>query len=224
MPIRDVLLNGKIIGGIGAGVAILVVFLFSATLEQQSVTESDADKQSFPLGIGLGISYAEVNYNLKQLLKEKNIDMSSPIKIDSLRAIWTYCNFFEGEEQNLVQYCTSTELRDGNDKFIGNIHVFGASKEPKRIMAVLQVDPFLNQEKDAKTVFSVMTDYIVCKCWHEKNAQGLSMDDWAGAYLASHIGAGKPSTSSNIINLEQRSLQMKLITNTEGYEWQLLIA
>ena len=150
--------------------------------------------------------------------------MSSPIKLDTARGIYTYCNFFTGTEQQLVEFCTSTELLDSEGDFLGNIHAFGSPEEPKRIMAVIQVDPFLNQKEDAKTVFSVLTDHIVCQCWDEKNDDGLSMDDWAEAYLTSHIGAGKPTTSSNVISLEDKSIQMKLITNTEGYEWQLLIA
>ena len=58
----------------------------------------------------------------------------------------------------------------------------------------------------------------------KKNDEGINLDDWAEAYLTSHIGAGKPSTTSNIVSLQDRSIQMKLITNTQGYEWQLLIA
>jgi len=158
------------------------------------------------------------------VLEEKDIAMSSPIKLDTPRGIYTYCNFFEGQEQQLVKYCTSTELLDSDGNFLGNIHAFGTSEKPKRIMAVILVDPFLNQKEDAKTVFSVLTDSVVCKCWNAKNDEGLSLNDWADAYLTSHIEAGKPTTTSNIISLENRSIQMKLLTNTEGYEWQLLIA
>ena len=222
-----VMLNSKIFGGIGAGIAILVISIVSFTFindEQPSPAQSEVEKQSFPLGSGLGIHYTETNHQLKLILEEKDIEMSSPIKLDTPRGIWTYCNFFKGEEQKLVEFCTSTELRDADDEFLGNIHAFGTPDEPKRMMVVIQVDPFLNQKEDAKTVFSVLTDYIVCECWHEKNDEGISMDDWAEAYISSHIGAGKPSTTSNIVTLENRSIQMKLITNTEGYEWQLLIA
>ncbi len=217
----------KKVPAIGGGIAILVIIgvVISLGAENNSQSNnSEPAKQSFPLGDGLDISYTEVNFQLKQILETKDISMSSPIKLDDLRSIWTYCNFFEGEEQQLVQHCTSTELLDSEGNFLGNIHAFGSPEEPKRIMAVIQVDPFLNQKADAKTVFSVMTDSIVCQCWYEKNDDGLSLDDWAEAYLTSHIGAGKPSTTSNIVSLEDRSLQMKLITNAEGYEWQLLIA
>ena len=90
-------------------------------------------------------------------------------------------------------------------------------------MAVLQVDPFLNQKEDAKTIFSVLTDYVVCECWNVKSDEGLSMNDWAEAHITYHISAGKLSTS-DIMTLEGRSIQIKLLTNTEGYEWRLLIA
>ena len=217
----------KKVPAIAGGIAILVIIGVLVSLGAENDLQSNDSqpvKQSFPLGDGLDVSYTELNFEIKQILETKDISMSSPIKLDDLRSIWTYCNFFEGEEQQLVQYCTSTELLDSEGNFLGNIHAFGSSEEPKRIMAVIQVDPFLNQKADSKTVFSVMTDSIVCECWHEKNDEGLSLDDWAEAYLTSHIGAGKPSTTSNIVSLEDRSLQMKLITNTQGYEWQLLIA
>ena len=41
--------------------------------------------------------------------------------------------------------------------------------------------PISKSKADAKTVFSVLTDYVVCECWHEKNDEGISMDDWAEA-------------------------------------------
>lgn len=215
---------------IAAGVGIVIVAISLVSLMPSDQMSSSTDtayttkSESLPLGTGLGVTYTETNYQLKQILEEKDISMSSPIKLDTARGIYTYCNFFTGPEQQLIEHCTSTELLDSEGDFLGNIHAFGSPEEPKRIMAVIQVDPFLNQKEDAKTVFSVLTDHIVCQCWDEKNDEGLSMDDWAEAYLTSHIGAGKPTTSSNIILLEDKSIQMKLITNTEGYEWQLLIA
>jgi len=219
-------LNKKIFPAIGVGVGILIIAMisFSLSSNEKASSEQFDEKISFvPSDAGFGISYTEVNYELKQILEENEISMSSPIKLDDLRAIWTYCNFFQGEEQKLVEHCTSTELLDADGNFLGNIHAFGTPDDPKRIMAVIQVDPFLNQKEDAKTVFSVLTNKIVCDCWNVKNDKGLSMNDWAEAYITSHISAGKPTTISNTIFLEDRSIQMKLITNTEGYEWQFLV-
>ena len=156
----------KKVPAIGGGIAVLVIIGIIVSLGTENnpqANSSEPVKQSFPLGDGLGVSYTEVNFELKQTLETKDISMSSPIKLDDLRSIWTYCNFFEGEEQQLVQYCTSTELLDSDGNFLGNIHAFGSPEEPKRIMAVIQVDPFLNQKVDAKAVFSVMTDNIVCE-------------------------------------------------------------
>lgn len=220
-------MKNKKIPAIGAGVGIIIVVIALVSMmpsEQVSKSVETTKNESLPLGTGLGVTYTETNYQLKQILEQKDIEMSSPIKLDTARGIYTYCNFFTGPEQQLIEHCTSTELLDSDGNFLGNIHAFGSPEEPKRIMAVIQVDPFLNQKEDAKTVFSVLTDHIVCQCWDEKNDEGLSMDDWAEAYLTSHIGAGKPTTSSNVILLEDKSIQMKLITNTEGYEWQILIA
>ena len=210
--------------GIGLVILVIAIISFVFISEDETATiQSDEKITAKTSDSGLGITYTGVNYELKQILEENAISMSSPIKLDDLRAIWTYCNFFEGDEQKLVEHCTSTELLDADGNFLGNIHAFGTPDDPKRIMAVIQVDPFLNQKEDAKTVFSVLTNKIVCDCWNVKNDKGLSMNDWAEAYITSHISAGKPTTISNTIFLEDRSIQMKLITNTEGYEWQFLV-
>ena len=218
-------MNKKIIpAGIGIAILVIAIISFAFISEDETATiQSDEKITAKTSDSGLGITYTEMNYELKQILEENAISMSSPIKLDDLRAIWTYCNFFQGEEQKLVEHCTSTELLDADGNFLGNIHAFGSPDDPKRIMAVIQVDPFLNQKEDAKTVFSVLTNKIVCDCWNVKNDEGLSMNDWAEAYITSHISAGKPTTVSNTIFLEDRSIQMKLITNAEGYEWQFLV-
>ena len=220
-------MSKKIFSAIGIGVAILVVALLSFTFssdENMASTTSDEKITSIQSDdSGLGISYTAVNYQLKQILQDNNISMSSPIKLDKLRDIWIYCNFFEGDEQKLVEYCTSTELRDADDNFLGNIHAVGTPEEPRLIMAVVQVDPFLNNKDDAKDVFSVLTNQVVCDCWSTKIIQGLSMDDWANKHIEFHIGGGKPTSKSNIIPLEGKSLQMELTTNNEGYLWTLFV-
>jgi len=217
---------------VGIGIAILVITIISfASLSEDESARIQSDEKITALtsDTGLGITYTNANYQLKQILQENDISMSSPIKLDDLRDIWSYCNLFEGAEQKLVEYCTSTELKDADDNFLGNIHAVGTPEKPKLIMALIQVDPFLNQKEDAKTVFSVLVDHIVCDCWYKKiiqnqtSVQGKSLDESADEHIEFHIAGGKPISRSNIIPLEGKSIQMELTTNTEGYLWKLFV-
>ncbi|MFB5598012.1 MAG: hypothetical protein ACE5RJ_03230 [Nitrosopumilaceae archaeon] len=218
-------MNKKIISaGMGVIVLVIVIISFTVTSEDKNgATQSEEKITAMTSDIGLGITYTDANYELKQILQENDISMSSPIKLDDLRAIWSYCNLFEGDEQKLVEYCTSTELKDSDENFLGNIHAVGTPVEPKLIMALIQVDPFLNQKENAKTVFSVLVDHIVCDCWHTKNIQGKSLDELADEHIEFHISGGKPTSKSSIIPLEGRSIQMELTTNSEGYLWKLFV-
>ena len=90
-------------------------------------------------------------------------------------------------------------------------------------MALIQVDPFLNQKESTKTVFSILVDQIVCDCWHSKIIQGKSLDELADEHIEFHIRGGKPTSKSNVIPLEGKSIQMELTTNTEGYLWKLFV-
>ncbi len=218
-------MNKKIIpAGIGGAIAIFAIISVIFLTQDESVsTLSDEKIIETTSELGLGITYTEANYQLKQILQEHDISMSSPIKLDDLRAIWSYCNLFEGEEQEIVEYCTSTELKDSDDNFLGNIHTVGTPENPKLMMALIQVDPFLNQKDDAKTVFSVLIDNVVCDCWHSKNIQGKSLDEIAEEHIEFHISGGKPTSKSNVIPLEGKSIQMELTTNTEGYLWKLFV-
>ncbi len=216
--------------GVGVGILIIAIVSFSLSSNEKASSEHFDEKTSFiPSDAGFGISYTAVNYELKQILEENAISMSSPIKLDDLRAIWSYCNFFEGDEQKLVEHCTSTELLDADGNFLGNIHAVGTTEEPKLIMAIIQVDPFLNQKEDAKTVFSVLIDHIVCECWYKKiiqnqtSVQGKSLDEKADEHIEFHISGGKPISKSNIFLLDGKSIQMELTTNTEGYLWKLFV-
>ena len=218
-------MNKKIIS-IGIGVAVLAIAIISFTMFAQDETIAIQSHEKITDSIsdaGLGITYTDANYRLKQVLEKNDISMSSPIKLSNPRAILSYCNLFEGDEQKIVEYCTSTELKDSNDNFLGNIHAVGTSESPKIIMALIQVDPFLNQKEDAKTVFSALVDQIVCDCWNSKIIQGKSLDELADEHIEFHIAGGKPTSKSNVIPLDGKSIQMELTTNTEGYLWKLFV-
>ncbi len=211
-------LDLRILAAIGAVAAAGIVY---AVLQ---IPDPAGDEPAFPLGDGLGTTYNDVNYNSRQSLNQSGITMSSPIRLAEPGDIAKFCSLFEGQEQRIIRYCTSTELLDSDGEFLGNIHAFGSPDEPRRVMGVVQLDYSLGQKADAKTVFSVLTEHTVCMCWDAKNSAGLSMDDWAESYILSHIDSGLAATTSNTVVRDGKHIQMRIITNEQGYEWQMLIA
>ena len=98
----------------GAAVAaiILGLVIFMNTNVEPKAETSTASK------------YIEANSLLKESLGKNQIKMSSPIKLAKPDTISKYCTLFSSpEKQKLVQYCTSTELKDANGAFLGNIHM-----------------------------------------------------------------------------------------------------
>ena len=92
------------------GIAIAIVMSISAA--------SFNSKTSSPNGSTS--KYLENNLVLKQKLSEQGISMSSPIRLQTPDDIQKYCSFFaDNEKQKLVEYCTSTELKDKNGDFLG---------------------------------------------------------------------------------------------------------
>lgn len=194
-------MNVKIPLVIGVAVCIVMVFAYAQN--------PDTDES------GLKLSYEDINQQTRDELDLVGISMSSPIRLGNSELIQTYCDFLADK----IEYCTSTELLDGNGDFLGNIHVLGDTN-PKTAMAVVQLDALLSQKTDAKSVFSALTKVIICDCW---SMGRQSMDAWAESYVESHINSESQSTASDTITIEDRSIQMKLLTNPDGYEWQMLI-
>ncbi len=94
--------------------------------------------------------------------------MSSPIRLQTKDEIQKYCSFFaDSEKQKLVEYCTSTELKDGNGKFLGNIHMVGLKDIPQMVLVLIQTDPYMSQIDSVKKVFDTTTQELVCKCWED---------------------------------------------------------
>ena len=172
----------------------------------------------------LEITYNESNTNLKQNLENKEISMSSPIELISVIKISEFCTFFENEElQNQVEYCTSTELRDSEGNYLGNIHMVGNRASPKIILALVQSDPFMGNLDDVKTVYEVVIEDLVCNCWNEIQPGDIqTIAEWVDKQREFHTSDTKP-TSRSVINLSGMQLQLELTTNTQGYLWKLLI-
>lgn len=172
-----------------------------------------------------GSKYVEVNLLLKQKLAEHQIKMSSPIKLSEPGDVEKYCSFFTSEEkQQLVQYCTSTELKDQNDAFLGNIHMVGTEDEPKIVLALIQTDNSTSQFDSVKSVFAIVSDNVVCDCWAQQKPGGLdNIGQWVDGLYQFHQGDVKPHSKSNPIFLDGKSLQLEITTNEAGYLWQFFI-
>lgn len=204
--------------GIGVGIAIIAVIVGWYQFRSEKMVQSSE--------LDLDFTYAEANSNLKQTLQSKGISMSSPITLKKQEDIDKYCTFLaDKEKQKLVQYCTSTELKDQSSKFLGNIHMIGSSKAPQLVIVALQSDPTLSNLQEVKSIFSVVTKELICDCWDKIKPGGYAtLDDMVDAIRDFHIQGKKPDSSSNAIPLASKHFQMTLSTNEQGYSWKLLIA
>jgi len=173
----------------------------------------------------LEFTYDDSNSKLKEKLAIFDISMSNPIKLINRNFLEEFCTFFENEElQNQVDYCTSTELRDSEGKFLGNIHMVGSRQMPKIILALIQTDPFIQNLDDVKTVYKVVIEDLVCDCWNEVQPGDIqTVAGWIDKQRDFHTSDTKPTSKSNL-SLSGMQLQIELTTNTEGYLWKLLIS
>lgn len=191
-----------------------------------SLILNDEDKKFNTLSLPeLEFTYDDSNSKLKEKLEFFDISMSKPIKLINRNYLEEFCTFFENEDlQNQVDYCTSTELRDSEGKYLGNIHMVGSRQMPKIILALIQTGPFMQNLDDVKTVYNVVIEDLVCDCWNEVQPGDIeTIAGWVDKQRDFHTSDTKPTSKSNL-SLSGMQLQMELTTNTEGYLWKLLIS
>jgi len=202
--------------GIGLAIIAIIIPLSLLTNETDSPTETISE---------LGFTYEEANLQLKNDLESLGISMSSPINVINKNKLDEFCSFFSDEiKQNLVEFCTSTELLDSEGNFLGNIHMVGSRNMPKIVLAVIQTDPFMQNIEQIKLVFDVVVDDIVCNCWEDFEPSGIeTVSDWVEQQREFHSSDTRPTSASSLDLMEKR-LQLELSTNTEGYLWKLHIS
>jgi len=204
------------------GIAIVAISIMASV----SLISNDGDEKFNTLSLPeLEFTYDESNSKLKQKLEFFDISMSKPIKLINRNYLEEFCTFFENEDlQNHVDYCTSTELRDSEGKYLGNIHMVGSRQMPKIILTLIQTDPFWQNLDDVKTVYNVVIEDLVCDCWNEVQPGDIeTVAGWIDKQRDFHTSDTKPTSKSNL-SLSGMQLQMELTTNTEGYLWKLLIS
>ena len=205
-------------------VGISVAVLALAVSLSFSLFNNDAEliTESLP---ELKFTYIESNAKLKESLASHGISMSSPVKLSTIKDIEKFCSFFaDKNKQDQVDYCTSTELRDSDGEFLGNIHMVGSRNMPKIVLVLIQTDPFMQDLDEIKSVYDVVIENLVCNCWEDvKPSEIETVSDWVDRQKDFHTSDVKPTSKSNL-SIMGMSLQMELTTNTEGYLWKLLIS
>jgi hypothetical protein len=204
------MINKKILFVVaGVAAALTVIFVLIDKSEQQTAQNQ----------------YLENNLLLKQMLAERGISMSSPVRLQTPEDITKYCTLFTDENmQKEIGYCTSTELKDSAGRFLGNVHMVGLPDEPKIIMALIQTDPFMSEIDSVKTVFDTTIQNLVCNCWEqEKPGNFDDVGQWVDGLRQFHLSDTKPHSKSKQLLLESKTLQLELTTNKDGYLWQLFI-
>lgn len=170
------------------------------------------------------LSY-DSNSVLKSLLASKGISMSTPLKISG-GAISKYCTFYSNpEKQSSIEYCTSTELKDSEGEFLGNIHMIGTADSPSAVLGVVQTDKSMSNLDSLKTTYQIMVESLVCDCWQDQKPGNLeSPSSWIDAAKLHHLEAKGTTSSSKISGLAQKQLILEVTTNTEGYLWKFIIS
>ena len=211
-------------GGIGGATVMSIAVAYILMATNPTVPQTD-DALLDNMSEALNFTYTDANTKLKEALVTEGISMSSPVRLKEKTDIDKYCTFFKDKEkQSLVEYCTSTELRDSDGVFLGNIHMIGSPSFPRLVIVLVQVDPLMSQLDSVKTIFSTATETLVCNCWDEKKPGGFeTVSSLIDGLYQFHTGDVKPHSQSNQISIEGKSMQIELTTNTQGYLWELLI-
>ena len=173
----------------------------------------------------LEFTYDEANSKLKQNLASDGILMSSPIELSNPNQLEEFCSFFDDANlQKYVEYCTSTELRNSEGVFLGNIHMIGSKIMPKMVLVLIQTDPFMNELDEIKNTSQIVVEDLVCNCWEDVKPGDIpTVSHWIDKQRDFHTSDVKPNSKS-ILNLSVKNLQMELTTNTQGYLWKLIIS
>ena len=210
--------NKYLYAGIGAVAVIIAIVVVSYYINMPSKPKTN--------DLDLDFTYDKANSDLKTNLQSQNISMSSPLKFTKPTDIEKYCNFFSNEEkQKLVEYCTSTEIKDEKGNFLGNIHMVGSQSAPGAVIAVLQSNPTIDSLNEIKTVFGTITKELVCDCWQDIKPGGYdTIESWIDALRDFHTSGDKPHSKAKPLALDSKHLQIELTTNKDGYLWKLLVA
>ena len=208
-------MNKKVVGFGGAIlVGLIIIGIVSTQDNFNDIHEQSKDISS---------DYEILNKKLKDELSLQGVLMSTPVTLSG-KNIENYCKFFNDENiQKQIQYCTSTELREVDGTFLGNIHIVGTFESPTTIMTLIQSNPFVSQTHEIKSTFSSVIENVVCDCWEKGPEEFPTINSWIDGIFEFHSSGEKPTSKSQVVTIDGKDLQIELTTNTEGYLWKLLI-
>ena len=205
-----------------AAIAIAIIVLYP-------YFNSLPTEQSTPTGISaytLEISYETVNLDLKNILIHQQINMSSPLKFSTTANINQYCNFLSNQtKQAMIEYCTSTELKDESGNFLGDFNMIGSNTAPVLVIAAIQSDPVFSNYNKVKTVFGDVVNETICQCWDKSKPGGYAtLSDMMDALRTFHLNGKQPNSTTHAVPLGGVHFEIELTTNSNGYVWKLLVA
>ncbi|MDE1763376.1 MAG: hypothetical protein KGH88_03915 [Thaumarchaeota archaeon] len=209
--------------GIAAAAAIAAAVIIFTQLNTSPAVSSGSTGLS---AYTLNYTYEQVNSDLKSTLIGQNINMSKSLKFGTPDTINQYCNFLSNQtKQSMIEYCTSTEIKDEHDNFLGNLNMVGSSLAPVLVIATAQSDPVFENYKDVKTLFSDVMNETVCQCWDKEKPGGYStMYGMMDALRDFHLKGKEPNSTTHGVPLGGKHFEIELSTNTQGYLWKLLVA
>ena len=197
-------------------IAIVILFSYVLIFDNNDRISSSSN--------ALSLSYVDTNKELQHDLELFNIQMSSPLKLNGF-SIDTYCTFFSDELiQNSIEYCTSTELLDSKEQYLGNIQMVGSNAFPEYVIGVMQSDSSASQLEDIKIIVNSMIESVICDCWDEKKPGNFeSVSSWIDAANLHHLENTSVTSKSTINGLNEKPILLEITTNENGYLWKFLI-
>ncbi len=209
--------------GIAAAASITAVVVF-LTQFNMAPTEPSA-----PPGLSaytLDFTYAEANSDLKNILMSQNINMSKPVKLSTPSDINQYCNFLTNQtRQAMIEYCTSTEIKDEHGNFLGNLDMIGSPLTPVMVIAAAQTDPMFGNYNDIKILFGDVVNETICQCWAtETPGNYTTLSSMMDALRDFHLKGKEPDSTTHGVPLNDKHFEIELTTNSKGYLWKLLVA
>lgn len=201
-----------IAGIIGIVVGLVIIVSYSFPIEEETSKDNS-----------LTIQYSAINFELQKSLSENQLLMSNPIKITTPESILKYCNFFSDSKIDSIEYCTSTEIKDSDGNFLGNIHMIGTTQQVSSIIIIAQTDSSMNNLDSIYALFDNSIKVIVCDCWEEKSPGDFtSVSDWVSGMV--NLQSESKVIKSNIDSLENKDLHLELSEHDDGYLWTLVIS
>lgn len=221
----DIVKSGKYIY-IGISVAVAIAAIIIVLTSNNPVVQTSQTPTTGISAYTLEISYETVNSDLRNILRSQQINMSNPLRFSTQANINQYCDFLSNKtKQAMIEYCTSTELKDRQGNFLGDINMVGSGMAPVLVITALQSDSSLSNYNDIKTVFGDVVNETICQCWDKEKPGGYaSLSAMMDAQRDFHLKGNQSSSTTHGVPLGGIHFEIDITTTNQGYVWKLLVA